>query len=57
MKNLRPSNIKVIFQRPSCGSPIAVASGFSAGTAAVGRVDVEKIGLSESLKYENSIIL
>ena len=32
---LRPSNIKVIFQRPSCGSPIAVASGFIAGTAPV----------------------
>jgi len=30
MQNLRPSNIKVIFQRPSCGSPIAVASGFIA---------------------------
>jgi len=27
MQNLRPSNIKVIFQRSSCGSPIAVASG------------------------------
>jgi len=35
MQNLRPSNIKVIFQRPSCGSPIAVASGFIAGTASV----------------------
>jgi len=33
MQNLRPSNIKVIFQRPSCGSPIAVASGFIACTA------------------------
>jgi len=31
MQNLRPSNVKVIFQRPSCGSPIAVASGFIAG--------------------------
>ena len=30
MQNLRPSNINVIFQRPSCGSPIAVASGFIA---------------------------
>jgi len=36
MQNLRPSNVKVIFQRPSCGSPIAVASGFIAGAAAVG---------------------
>jgi len=35
MQNLRPSNINAIFQRPSCGSPIAVASGFIAGTAAV----------------------
>jgi len=35
MQNLRPSNIKVIFQRPSCGSSIAVASGFIAGTAPV----------------------
>jgi len=35
MQNLRPSNIKVIFQRPSYGSPIAVASGFIAGTAPV----------------------
>ena len=35
MQNLRPSNIKVIFQRPSCGSPIAVASGFIAGTGGV----------------------
>jgi len=35
MQNLRPSNIKVIFQRPSCGSPIAVASGFIAGTGRV----------------------
>jgi len=33
MQNLRPSNIKVIFQRPSCGSPIAMASGFIACTA------------------------
>jgi len=36
MQNLRPSNIKVIFQQPSCGSPIAVASGFITGTAPVG---------------------
>jgi len=35
MQNLRPSNIKVILQRPSCGSPIAVASGFIAGAAPV----------------------
>jgi len=35
MQNLCPSNIKVTFQRPSCGSPIAVASGFIAGTAPV----------------------
>jgi len=35
MQNLRPSNIKVIFQRPPCGPPIAVASGFIAGTAPV----------------------
>jgi len=35
MQNLRPSNIKVIFRRPSCGSPVAVASGFIAGTAPV----------------------
>jgi len=35
MQNLRPSNIKVIFQRPPCGSPVAVASGFIAGTAPV----------------------
>ena len=37
MQNLRPSNIKVIFQRPSCGYPIAVALGFIAGTAPVAR--------------------
>ena len=37
MQNLRPSNIKVIFQRPSCGSPTAVASGFIAGAAPVAR--------------------
>jgi len=37
MQNLRPSNIKVIFQRLSCGSPIAVASGFIAGTVPVAR--------------------
>jgi len=35
MQNLHPSNIKVIFQRPSCRSPIAVASGFIAGAAPV----------------------
>jgi len=35
IQNLRPSNIEVIFQRPSCGSPIAVALGFIAGTAPV----------------------
>jgi len=35
MQNLRPSNVKVIFRRPSCGFPIAVASGFIAGTAPV----------------------
>ena len=35
MQNLRPSNIKVIFQRPSCRSPMVVASGFIAGTAPV----------------------
>jgi len=35
MQNLHPSNIKVIFQRPSCRSPIASASGFIAGTAPV----------------------
>ena len=35
MQNLRPSNIKVIFQRPSCRSPTAVASGFTADTAPV----------------------
>ena len=34
-QNLRPSNDKVIFQRPSCGSPTAVASGFIAGGAPV----------------------
>ena len=39
MQNLRPSNIKVIFQRPSCGSPIAVASGFIAVTAPVEQTD------------------
>ena len=35
MQNRRPSNVKVIFQRPSCRSPIAVASGFIASTAPV----------------------
>jgi len=35
MQNLRPSNIKVMFQRPSCGSPTAVASGLIAGTGPV----------------------
>jgi len=35
MHNLRPSNDTVIFQRPSCGANIAVASGFIAGTAPV----------------------
>jgi len=35
IQNLRPSNIKVIFQQPYCGSPIAVASGVIAGTAPV----------------------
>jgi len=37
MANLRPSNVKVIFQRPSCDEPysIAVASGSIAGSAAV----------------------
>ena len=35
MQNLRPLNIMFIFQRPSCGSPIAVSSGFIAGTAPV----------------------
>ena len=35
MQNLRPSNIKVIFKRISCGSPIVVTSGFTAGTAPV----------------------
>ena len=34
-QNLRPSNDTVIFQRPSCGANIAVASGFIAGTAPV----------------------
>ena len=34
-QNLRPSNDKVIFQRRSCGSPTAVASGFIAGGAPV----------------------
>jgi len=42
MRNLRPSNLKVIFQRPSCGSPTAVASGFIASTAAVFRAVAEK---------------
>ena len=37
IQNLRSSNVKVTFQRPSCGSPIAVASGFIAGTAPVHR--------------------
>jgi len=37
MQNLHPSNIKAIFQRPCCGSPIAVASGFIAGTASVAK--------------------
>jgi len=35
MQNLRPSNIEVIFQRPSCESPIVVASGFIEGIAPV----------------------
>jgi len=35
MQNLRPSNDTVIFQQPSCGANIAVASGFIAGTAPV----------------------
>ena len=42
MRNLRPSNLKVSFQRPSCGSPTAVASGFIVGTAAVFRAVAEK---------------
>jgi len=38
-QNLRPSNDTVIYQRPSCGANIAVASGFIAGTAPVhGRI-------------------
>ena len=37
VQNLHPSYIKVIFQRPSCRSPIAVASGFIAVTAPVVR--------------------
>jgi len=40
MQNLRPSN--VIFQRPSCGARIAVASGFIAGTAPVGHPACKK---------------
>jgi len=39
-QNLRPSNDTVIFQRPSCGANIAVASGFIAGTAPVVRTHV-----------------
>ena len=35
MQNLRPSNDTVIFQRPSCGANIAVASRFIAGTGPV----------------------
>jgi len=35
MQNLRPSNDTVIFQRPSCGANIAVASLFIAGTGPV----------------------
>ena len=35
MQNLCPSKVKVIFQRPSCGSPIVVASRFIASTAPV----------------------
>ena len=42
MRNLRPSNLKVIFQRPSCGSPTAVALDFIASTAAVFRAVAEK---------------
>jgi len=42
MQNLRPSNIKVIFHRPSCGSPTAVASGFIAGTAPVTTIPEKK---------------
>jgi len=35
MQNLRPSDDTVIFQRPSCGTKIAVASLFIAGKAPV----------------------
>ena len=48
MQNLRPSNIKVIFQRPSCESPIAVASGFIAGTAPVGPTEVPFVILTSN---------
>jgi len=45
----KPATIKfkVIFQLPSCGSPIAVTSGFIAGTGPVvdlaGQVDIEMV--------------
>ena len=48
MQNLRPSNIKVIFQRPSCGSPIAVASGFIASIAPVGPTEVPFVILTRN---------
>ena len=47
MQKLRPSNIKVIFQRPSCGSPIAMTSGFIASTTPVVTVIAIDITLSD----------
>ena len=35
MQNLCSSNVKVIFQRPSCRCPIVLASSFISGTAPV----------------------
>jgi len=40
---MRPSNDTVVFQRPSCGANIAVASLFIAGTGPVGEIHDEII--------------
>ena len=56
MQNLRPSNIKVIFQRPSCGSPRAVA-GFIAVTAAVLRSIGKQCGVESVVeKTRNAVV-
>jgi len=52
MQNLRPSNDTVIFQRPSCGANIAVASGFIAGTAPVAQTEGNKNDVNKNTGHK-----